>query len=242
VRVFCYHSRYRLCDRKQRHDEVIDAFRIGAEGAALAVTTQVCEMGLDLDADLLVTETAPITALIQRMGRCNRAREPRDQAGHVFVYDPENRHPYGPEELLGTEEFLENLAIRKTVRQVDLEAALQAAPSRKETPRAACQFLTSGPFASAGMEMFREIEEFTQPAVLDSDLATILARLAAKQPIDGYVVPVPRKLRSDAPAGLPKYLGVARSRHYLITLGFSHEPLATGDPPPCPESKPPLIV
>ena len=59
--VFCYHSRFRLKDRKDRHDAVVAAFRPNQgnkRGALLAVTTQVCEMSLDLDADVLVTEYA----------------------------------------------------------------------------------------------------------------------------------------------------------------------------------------
>jgi CRISPR-associated endonuclease/helicase Cas3 len=41
----------------------------------IALTTQVCEMSLDLSAALLVSEFAPLTSLIQRMGRCNRKLE-----------------------------------------------------------------------------------------------------------------------------------------------------------------------
>jgi len=240
--VFCYHSRFRLCDRKQRHDEVIEAFRPGAEGAVLAVTTQVCEMGLDLDTDLLVTEVAPITAMIQRMGRCNRARQPRRDAGDVFVYRPEQMAPYSPVELEGVEQFLQKLASLNAVAQSELEVALREAPTRKVSPRAVCQFLRSGPFASSGVEMFRDIEQFSRPAVLESDLSTVLHQRAAGNSIDGYVLPVPRQFRRNGPTGLPRHLGVARSNHYLSALGYCNEPVATGDPLPCPETKPPLIL
>ena len=73
VRVFCYHSRFILDHRKDRHRELIGAFKESAarndpcEGL-LGATTQVCEMSLDLDAQVLVTELAPIASLIQRMG------------------------------------------------------------------------------------------------------------------------------------------------------------------------------
>ncbi len=69
-----YHSRFRYIDRVERHGDVVAAF--DRPGAALAVTTQVCEMSLDLSADLLVTDLAPVPALVQRLGRLNRRSHP----------------------------------------------------------------------------------------------------------------------------------------------------------------------
>ena len=40
--------------------------------SAITITTQVCEMSLDLDADVSTTELALISALVQRFGRSNR--------------------------------------------------------------------------------------------------------------------------------------------------------------------------
>ena len=72
--VLCYHSRFKLADRRIRHKSVIKKFQ-QEKGPLFVVTTQVCEMSLDLDADVLITEDAPIASLIQRMGRCNRRGE-----------------------------------------------------------------------------------------------------------------------------------------------------------------------
>lgn len=69
-----YHSRYRYIDRVQRHKAVIEAFQ--KDGPALAICTQVAEMSLDLSATLLVTDLAPVPALIQRLGRLNRRARP----------------------------------------------------------------------------------------------------------------------------------------------------------------------
>jgi CRISPR-associated endonuclease/helicase Cas3 len=65
-----YHSRFKYEHRVQRHKAVIDAFH--RNGPALAICSQVAEMSLDLSADLLVTDLAPVPALIQRLGRLNR--------------------------------------------------------------------------------------------------------------------------------------------------------------------------
>jgi CRISPR-associated endonuclease/helicase Cas3 len=70
-----YHSRFRYKDRSIRHRRVIDDFKTASK-AAILVATQVVEMSLDLSADLLITDIAPVPSLIQRMGRLNRKAEP----------------------------------------------------------------------------------------------------------------------------------------------------------------------
>lgn len=92
-----YHSRYRYVDRVQRHRDVINAF--AAPGACLAVTTQVCEMSLDLSADLLITELAPVSAMVQRLGRLNRRAGPHDPPKPFVVAEPDGERPYSAEQL-----------------------------------------------------------------------------------------------------------------------------------------------
>jgi CRISPR-associated endonuclease/helicase Cas3 len=83
-----YHSRFRYRDRVQRQKAVIDEFAyhdaVGRErerkkpGGSLIVTTQVCEMSLDISADLLVTALCPLPSLVQRLGRLNRFAQSDD--------------------------------------------------------------------------------------------------------------------------------------------------------------------
>lgn len=88
-----FHSRYRYRDRLVRQRQVIDGFSPD-NLAFLAITTQVAEMSLDISADLLVTEYAPVASLIQRLGRLNRfADEPKEVKPALFLR-PENAFPY----------------------------------------------------------------------------------------------------------------------------------------------------
>jgi CRISPR-associated endonuclease/helicase Cas3 len=66
-----YHSRFRYKDRVRIQRTVIDEFK-RKNSPAILITTQVAEMSLNLSADLLVTDLAPIPPLIQRFGRLNR--------------------------------------------------------------------------------------------------------------------------------------------------------------------------
>lgn len=120
VLVLAYHSRYRYEDRVARHKEVIEAFR--AAGPVVACTTQVAEMSLDLSADLLVTDLAPIPALIQRLGRLHRRATP-EQPGEpkLAVAIRFEGKPYNCEDLALGRSFWESLAARdRPLSQADL--------------------------------------------------------------------------------------------------------------------------
>ena len=228
VPLFCYHSRFKLEDRKRHHDAVVDAFRprVDGMGALLAITTQVCEMSLDLDAEVLVTEEAPVTALIQRMGRCCRQALPEDgRYGEVLVYAPENQKPYTREQLEGVAEFLARLAMMPRVSQADLQAALADVPQAPELPKPS-QFLQSGPWAIAGEDTFRDIEQWTRPAVLPEDVYDFdrLRRSTESWRADGMVIPVLAHQARRRDTRLPSYLHVAEGGHYTPALGYLDEP------------------
>ena len=94
VEPIIYHSRFRYQDRVNRQKALIAAFRSSQQ--ALAVTTQVCEMSLDISANLLVTAECPLPSLVQRLGRLNRyaaADDPWPCLVYPFSGDPYNEDP-----------------------------------------------------------------------------------------------------------------------------------------------------
>ena len=62
------HSRFRSQEREQYERKL----KAKAPENLICVATQAVEAGMDLDADLLITELAPWSSLVQRFGRCNR--------------------------------------------------------------------------------------------------------------------------------------------------------------------------
>ena len=228
--IYCYHSRYRLADRIDRHQAIVDNLKPGRL-ACLGVTTQVCEMSLDLDVDLLVTEKCPATSLIQRMGRCNRAQEARSllESGEIIVYRPLDDLPYSKEDLTGWEEFLTLVKDRES-SQADLEAALAAVPGPPWDGDQRSPFLTSGPYAVANEEPFRDSNDFSRECILFEDVKGYLEADDDKRP--GFVAPVPRRWATSRDHDtyaehrrLPRYLGVASAGHYHSLLGYCDQPL-----------------
>jgi len=127
IKLRIYHSRYRYKDRLERHKEVIEAFKCC--DPCLVITTQVCEMSLDLSADLLVSAIAPAASLIQRMGRLNRRVE-EDELGNVYLksgkicpaifYPWEQAHPYSQAEQATGLELVKQLQSNPHISQQDL--------------------------------------------------------------------------------------------------------------------------
>lgn len=71
------HGRFTSGDRAAKERELAEALgtgvsRTGGEAGMILVSTQVVEVSLDVDFDVLFTDPAPVEALIQRFGRVNR--------------------------------------------------------------------------------------------------------------------------------------------------------------------------
>ncbi|MDB5307801.1 MAG: CRISPR-associated helicase Cas3 [Gemmataceae bacterium] len=223
VHLICYHSRFKLNDRVDRHRDTIEAIKAG-KPAAVAVTTQVCEMSLDIDADLLVTEECPITSLIQRMGRCRRGRdELKKGPGEVLVYKPAEEKVYSKSDLAGLDDFLKFITGKAAVSQTDLETGLSLFGSKTADPPKLNSFLTSGPYALGGDDSFRDIEAFNVQAVLSGELQDYANSKPDKKP--GFILPVPKKVKPTRDGRLPSYLFVADERHYDPQTGFWDNPI-----------------
>lgn len=89
TKLLLLHSRYYSEDRKKIEDELMECFGKNAViNDVILVTTQVVEAGMDISADMLHTELAPLNSVVQRAGRCARYSGDRG-VGTVFIYDLE---------------------------------------------------------------------------------------------------------------------------------------------------------
>jgi len=68
------HSRFKRSDRNRLETDLRLIYN-NSENACIVVSTQVVEVSLDISFDMMITECAPIDALIQRFGRINRKRD-----------------------------------------------------------------------------------------------------------------------------------------------------------------------
>lgn len=222
--VLTYHSRFTLRDRHKRHQETIAAFAYekGERKPAIAVTTQVCEMSLDLDADVLITELAPISSLVQRFGRSNRHLSRGDKfRSQILVYQPPDIKPYSKGEIEAAKKFIEHIQGEK-ISQSQLAEALEKFSPAERFADGSCNFLEGGYWASS--QPFRDTDDYTVNAILSSDLDIVKELIKQKKPFDGYVLPVQKNLAhwewKNRPKKLARYLAVANANLYCPKRGF----------------------
>lgn len=72
--IVLIHSRFRRMDRAALEAQIVELQLPDQSGAAIAIATQVVEVSLDISYDRMITDSAPLDALIQRFGRVNRRR------------------------------------------------------------------------------------------------------------------------------------------------------------------------
>lgn len=146
--VLPYHSRYRYGDRVKKHNTVVSAFKDGNTGPVLAVTTQVCEVSLDLSADLLVSDLAPMPAIIQRLGRLNRRATPENHGEPcpALILEPKRPLPYEKEDLDTARQWLESLE-GGPVSQRALSLAFEKIAQAPTATNVESAWLDGGPFS-----------------------------------------------------------------------------------------------
>lgn len=91
------HARFALCDRKRIEAGALARFGKAGGGrrGRVLVATQVVEASLDLDFDVMISDLAPMAALIQRAGRLWRHMAQRPRAGRpapepvLYVVSPD---------------------------------------------------------------------------------------------------------------------------------------------------------
>ncbi|WP_061236836.1 CRISPR-associated helicase/endonuclease Cas3 [Leptospira interrogans] len=194
IEALVYHSRFKYEDRKERHRAVIDSFQEGYKKSlpVFAITTQVCEVSLDISATLLISELCPFAALIQRLGRVNRPGQEMEGIAQVLIipfqgkpYEKENEDD-GESELERCKEILKPLLDRE-LSQKDLALALENAKGT-EHQKIPSQWLSLG--WEAKPDSIRE-SGYTLDVILESDAYKVLKNERPWEKSKLYTIPMP---------------------------------------------------
>jgi len=72
--VTLLHGKFCARDRFSKEQALLERVEVDSDAPSILVATQVVEVSLDIDFDVLFSDPAPIEALLQRFGRVNRRR------------------------------------------------------------------------------------------------------------------------------------------------------------------------
>lgn len=138
IPILLLHSRFKRRDRNIKEKELLGVNEQGlsnemfntSNDACIVVATQVVEVSLDINFDIMITETAPLDALVQRFGRVNRKRTENTigKFKPIYVIAPPRDYydalPYDTEileasfNILPNSEVLEELELQSMLDKV----------------------------------------------------------------------------------------------------------------------------
>ncbi len=118
------HGGFNSRDRQQREKRIMQIAGVKSRDRqpAIVVATQVVEVSLNIDLDVLFTEPAPLEALVQRFGRVNRSRMVPEAPVHVYTDPRDGQGVYDPALI---DRAIDVLSSKANGRLVD-EAAIQS--------------------------------------------------------------------------------------------------------------------
>lgn len=108
LEIRCLHSQLFESERSETEKWVLQRFAKESSEKSLLIATQVVEAGLDISADVLLTELCQANALLQRVGRCARFEGEKGTVHVCSVEGEQERRnrPYEPKLMEKTELFL----------------------------------------------------------------------------------------------------------------------------------------
>lgn len=89
--VILYNSQFKKRDRVNKENEIYE--KLNNNEHFILVATQIVEISLDIDFDVMFTDNAPIDSLIQRFGRINRNKK-QYKIGEIYIFRYTDIKPY----------------------------------------------------------------------------------------------------------------------------------------------------
>lgn len=86
IEINLLHSKFTVQDRNEKEDMILKDGDTSCQKKVIWISTQVVEASLDIDFDYLFTELSDVSALLQRLGRCNRKGLKSTNEFNCFVY------------------------------------------------------------------------------------------------------------------------------------------------------------
>jgi CRISPR-associated endonuclease/helicase Cas3 len=217
-----HHGRFAREDRERLDAAVTAQMGKGApSGARLIIGTQTLEQSLDIDADWLITDLAPMDVLIQRLGRLHRHRRTHRPVGFDTPRALVRVPPRDLAEYLGKD------------GELRAPAGLGSVYADGRVLARTCEELKQRPLLELPRQARERIERTTHPDALDT--LPEVWRLHGQQlagRVQAEIVQALRSVIDDEPFGELHYAD--KSEHVLTRLGRPTYEIPLVQPMPSP--------
>jgi len=228
--VVLYHSRFIEMHRQEKEKLIKEGAE--AKEGFIAVTTQVVEVSLDIDYDVLYTQLAPVDALIQRMGRVNRkGKKTISDNGNIFISLPgeHDAFVYGQKNLDRALQIVPKLMAGTVLAESEVPTLIERQYPPKE---ARAELRSELEYLGGVLREFRQNLWHIQTIQL-KDSENVLRKLAkTRKERFPTVEAIPLCFKDSAIDKLPSSRRLEKIRYYvrlpLYKFGDSLKPLEDG--------------
>lgn len=165
IHVFLLHSRYKRKDRNTKEEELTSLFL--NDKPCIVISTQIVEVSLDISADCMITDCAPLDSLVQRFGRVHRKRLLQYLGTYKNIYviaPPAHKSDALPYDLELLENSFKQLDDGKVFQEIDLQDKLDKVYPEVHVPEKDVFFIWKG-------------ENFTLPELCHYSISPLLEML-----------------------------------------------------------------
>lgn len=224
------HSRFERSDRAIKEMHLIKKINT-CKKACIVVSTQVVEVSLDINFDVLITECAPLDSLIQRFGRINRKRNKATIGKYKPVYvimPPGNVAAARPYDLDILRKSFDALPDNKLLKERGLQKYIDAVfADIEQTDLDSQSIFSKGEF---NIRQLAHVPKSVFLDILDIDSITCIRESQVKKYLDRQLsdeekmnMEIPAHYGTIAPKGLFKIRNIGRGPYIIPDIAYSRE-------------------
>lgn len=190
-----YHSRFIEKDRRKK-EELIEEANDKNEGC-IVVATQVVEVSLDIDFDILFTQIAPLDALIQRLGRVNRKGKKSTDITNVKIYDfgEFDYMVYGPDNLQNAREIASTrFSVKHRLKEKEIQGLIEWQYPQEKT---SASFLEEWDRVHEDLEWFRNQLWEIQTLRMKDDMKVLMKLAKTRQDKFPEIAVIPEMFKDE---------------------------------------------
>lgn len=171
LNIVLYHSRFIERDRRKK-EKLIEEANDKNKGC-IVVATQVVEVSLDIDFDILFTQITPLDALVQRLGRVNRKGKKGNSAVNVKIYDfgQYDYKVYGKNNLQRAKDIISNSLNNHILKEKQIQNLIELQYPTDETYD---NFVKEWDRVAEQLELFKECLWEVQTLRLRDDMKALM--------------------------------------------------------------------